>query len=93
MDESLRNSLPDLKEALLRAGVVNSGDLQWALGEQAKSAKKHHFLDMLLDAGKCDEKNCEMNCHRTKKYGGYRSGWSRGNRGFTSNWNFQFELR
>ncbi len=56
MDESLRSSLPNLKEALLRAGVVNAADLQKALEEAAKHAKKPHFLDTLLEAGKCDEK-------------------------------------
>lgn len=56
MIEPIRSSLPDLKEALLRAGVVSSADLQQALQEQAKSAKKPHFLDILLQAGKCDEK-------------------------------------
>ena len=56
MDEPLQHSLPDLKEALLRAGVVNSEDLQRALREQAQSAEKSHFLDRLLEAGKCDEK-------------------------------------
>ncbi|MDD5226425.1 MAG: ATPase, T2SS/T4P/T4SS family [Candidatus Omnitrophica bacterium] len=56
MTEPKRNSLPDLKEALVRAGVVSSGDLQQALQEQAHSSKKAHFLDMLLQTGKCDEK-------------------------------------
>ncbi len=56
MTELTRSSLPDLKEALLRAGVVSSGDLQQALQEQAKSSKKLHFLDILLQTGKCDEK-------------------------------------
>ncbi len=51
-----RGSLPDLKEALLRAEVVNYEDLQQALREQAKDPKKAHFLDILLQAGKCDEK-------------------------------------
>jgi len=50
------SSLPDLKEALLRAGAVSSGDLQQALQEQTKSSKRPHFLDILLQAGKCDEK-------------------------------------
>jgi type IV pilus assembly protein PilB len=56
MTEPVRNPLPDLKEALLRAGVVSSGDLQQALQGQAKNSKKIHFLDLLLQAGKCDEK-------------------------------------
>ncbi|MBI4711000.1 MAG: hypothetical protein HY767_00840, partial [Candidatus Omnitrophica bacterium] len=56
MTEPKRHSLPDLKEALLRAGVVSHGDLQQALQDQAKDPKKPHFLDMLLQAGKCDEK-------------------------------------
>ncbi len=51
-----RSSLPDLKEALLRAEVVSSEDLQQALREQAKDPKKAHFLDILLQTGKCDEK-------------------------------------
>ena len=55
-EESTRNSLPDLKEALVRAGVLSSVDLQEALQEQSRSGKKTHFLDMLLQAGKCDEK-------------------------------------
>jgi type IV pilus assembly protein PilB len=55
-EEPMRSSLPDLKEALVRAGVISSVDLQEALQEQARSAKKTHFLDMLLQAGKCDEK-------------------------------------
>ena len=55
MIEPTRSSLPDLKEALLRAGVVSSADLQQALQEQAKSPKKPHFLDVLLQSGKCDE--------------------------------------
>ena len=55
MTEPKRSSLPDLKEALLRAGVVSAEDLQQALQEQAKNSKKPHFLDILLQAGKCDE--------------------------------------
>ena len=51
MEESPRIALPDLKEALVRAG-----DLHSAVQEHAKSIKKIHFLDMLLQAGKCDEK-------------------------------------
>lgn len=49
-------SLPDLKEALLAVEAVKLEDVNWALQEQAKSAKKRHFLDILLGAGKCDEK-------------------------------------
>ena len=56
MTEPMRTSLPDLKEALLRAGVVSSADLQQALQEQVKSSNKLHFLDILQQAGKCDEK-------------------------------------
>ncbi len=56
MTEPTRSSLPDLKEALLRAGVVSSVDLQQAIQEQAKDPKKPHFLDTLLQTGKCDEK-------------------------------------
>jgi type IV pilus assembly protein PilB len=56
MRDPQRSSLPDLKEALLRARVVSSGELQQAVQEQAKSSKKLHFLDALLQAGKCDEK-------------------------------------
>jgi len=56
MTEPARNSLPDLKEFLLQAGVVSSADLQQALQEQSKSPKTPHFLDVLLQAGKCDEK-------------------------------------
>ncbi|MFA7255584.1 MAG: ATPase, T2SS/T4P/T4SS family [Candidatus Omnitrophota bacterium] len=56
MIEPTRSSLPDLKEALLRAGVVSSGDLQQAVRDQAKSSKKTHFLDALLQGGKCNEK-------------------------------------
>ena len=56
MEERMRGTLPDLKEALTRAGVVKSEDLQAVLQEQAKNPKKPHFLDMLLEAGKCDEK-------------------------------------
>jgi len=56
MEERLRGSLPDLKEALVRARVVTSEDLQSALQEHAKSPKKPHFLDLLLESGKCDEK-------------------------------------
>ena len=56
MTESKKNSLPDLKEALLRAGVVNPGDIQQAIREQASSSAESHFLDRLLLAGKCDEK-------------------------------------
>lgn len=46
----------DLREILLQAGVVSSQDLQLAFQEQTKSPKKLHFLDILLQAGKCDEK-------------------------------------
>jgi|GEM_PF-4474684 len=56
MTEPKRSSLPDLKEALVRAGVVSPGDLHQVLQDQAKDPKKPHFLDMLLQAGKCDEK-------------------------------------
>ncbi len=56
MTEPARNSLPDLKEALLRAGVVSSDDLQKALQEHSRNPKNPHFLDILLQAGKCDEK-------------------------------------
>ena len=56
MEENKRSSLPDLKEALVRAGVVTFEDLQKAVQEQAKDSKKPHFLDMLLEAGKCEEK-------------------------------------
>ena len=56
MTEPIPSSLPDLKESLLRAGAVSSADLQQALQEQAKSSKMPHFLDILLRAGKCDEK-------------------------------------
>jgi type IV pilus assembly protein PilB len=55
MTEPTRSSLLDLKEALVRAGVVTSEDLQRAVQEQAKGPKKAHFLDTLLQAGKCDE--------------------------------------
>ena len=55
MTESSLSSLPDLKESLLRAGVVNSADLQRVLLEQAKDLTKPHFLDVLLQTGKCDE--------------------------------------
>lgn len=54
--EPTRSSLPDLKGALLRAKVVNAEDLQRAFLEQAKNPKKIHFIDVLLRAGKCDEK-------------------------------------
>jgi type IV pilus assembly protein PilB len=56
MTDPKRSSLPDLKEALLRAGVVNSEELQKALQEQTKSSMKLHFLDILLQKGKCNEK-------------------------------------
>jgi type IV pilus assembly protein PilB len=56
MAEPTRSVLPDLKESLLRAGVVSFEDLQQAVREQAKSVKKQHFLDILLETGKCDEK-------------------------------------
>ncbi|MDD5226985.1 MAG: ATPase, T2SS/T4P/T4SS family [Candidatus Omnitrophica bacterium] len=56
MTNSPRSSSPDLKEALLRAGVVSSEDLQHAIQEQAQQPKKVHFLDILLQTGKCDEK-------------------------------------
>jgi type IV pilus assembly protein PilB len=56
MEERMRGALPDLKEALVRAGVVTSEDLQKAVQEHAKDTTKAHFLDMLLAAGKCDEK-------------------------------------
>ncbi len=56
MTETTRSSLPDLKEALLRAKVVSPGDLQQVLQDPAQISKKSHFLDMLLQAGKCDEK-------------------------------------
>ena len=54
--DPLRRSLPDLKEALVRAEVIKPEDLQAALQEQAKNPKKTHFLDVLLETGKCDEK-------------------------------------
>lgn len=53
--EKSGGALPDLKEALSAAGAVKPEDLQWALQEHEKN-KKSHFLDILLDAGKCDEK-------------------------------------
>ncbi len=56
MDEKQRTTLPDLKEALLKAGVVTAADLQQALQAPGKDSKKNHFLDRLLEAGKCDEK-------------------------------------
>lgn len=56
MTEPTRSSLPDLKESLLHAGAVSSADLQQALQEQSKSPKMSHFLDILLQTGKCDEK-------------------------------------
>ena len=56
MEEHNRSSLPDLKEALLREGVVKSEDIYQAIQEHAKDGKKPHFLDILLEAGKCDEK-------------------------------------
>lgn len=56
MTEPTRRSLLDLKEALLRARVVSAADLQQALREQARNPKKPHFLDLLLQSGKCNEK-------------------------------------
>lgn len=56
MVEKFSSSFPDLKEALLAVGAVKPDDIQGALQEQAKSVKKQHFLDILLAAGKCDEK-------------------------------------
>ncbi len=54
--EKRSGPLPDLKDSLLAVGAVKPEDVQWALQEQAKSARKLHFLDALLGAGKCDEK-------------------------------------
>ena len=56
MEERLRSALPDLKEALARAGVVASEEIQKAIQEHGKDSKKAHFLDVLLESGKCDEK-------------------------------------
>ncbi|MFH0984584.1 MAG: ATPase, T2SS/T4P/T4SS family [Candidatus Omnitrophota bacterium] len=56
MTDPSRSSLPDLREILLQARVVSSEDLQQAFQEQTKSPKKLHFLDILLQTGKCDEK-------------------------------------
>ncbi|MFH1208764.1 MAG: ATPase, T2SS/T4P/T4SS family [Candidatus Omnitrophota bacterium] len=56
MTEPKSSSSPDLKEALLRAGVVSSAELQQAVQEQARGPKKLHLLDILLQTGKCDEK-------------------------------------
>ena len=54
--EKSGGSLPDLKEALLAVAAAKPEDIQWALQEQTKNAKKQHFVDILLGAGKCDEK-------------------------------------
>lgn len=56
MDESLRSALPDLKEALVKSGAVSATDLQQAIAEQGRGPKKFHFLDKLLESGKCNEK-------------------------------------
>ncbi|HOW87742.1 MAG TPA: ATPase, T2SS/T4P/T4SS family [Candidatus Omnitrophota bacterium] len=56
MEERPHSSQSDLREALVRSGTVKPEDLYQASQEQAKSGQKSHFLDILLDHGKCDEK-------------------------------------
>ncbi len=69
MTEPKSSSSTDLKDSLLRAGAVSPEDLRQALQEQDKGPKKLHFLDRLLQAGKCDEKKlvtvlCEEYAYR-----------------------------
>lgn len=49
-------ALPDLKEALVTAEVAKAEDVRKALEDHSKNPKKPHFLDLLLEGGKCDEK-------------------------------------
>ncbi len=47
---------PDIREILLQGQVVKLEDIRWAIQEQTKKGKKRHLIDILLQAGKCDEK-------------------------------------
>ncbi|MBU9888711.1 MAG: Flp pilus assembly complex ATPase component TadA [Candidatus Omnitrophica bacterium] len=54
--EKNAGSLPDLKEALVTGGISRAEDVQWAIREYEKGPRKGNFLDLLLEAGKCNEK-------------------------------------
>ncbi|OQA56181.1 MAG: Type II secretion system protein E [Candidatus Omnitrophica bacterium ADurb.Bin277] len=45
----------DIQQLLEREGIVSAEDVEWAAGEHAKQPKKP-MIDLLLEAGKCDEK-------------------------------------
>ncbi len=56
MVERDNNSSTDLKEVLVKSKIVSREDLNEVLSRITNPAKSVHFLDLLLAAGKCDEK-------------------------------------